>query len=150
MTVYCTSFCNKGHRLSDGKPIDHECYVLPPAALAAEQGGDTQKATGLIEAAKPLQVHRGAKNASTPFAIGRRWLCSPPGRARFWFVIIGPGTNDLNKPSKVHKRCRIEVHPEDRHMASGRSHGLESTYSHKHLKKHATLEPLEASDAASS
>jgi hypothetical protein len=35
--VYHTSYCNHGHRLFDGRPVDHECYVLPPAALQAER-----------------------------------------------------------------------------------------------------------------
>jgi hypothetical protein len=36
---YTTSFCNKAHRLADGKPIRHECYVLNPKALALEWAG---------------------------------------------------------------------------------------------------------------
>jgi len=35
--VYCTSFCNKGHRMRDGMPIDHECYVIPPTLLRLER-----------------------------------------------------------------------------------------------------------------
>lgn len=41
--IYCTSFCNKGHRVRDGKPVGHECYVLNPEALAAEMDGDYEK-----------------------------------------------------------------------------------------------------------
>lgn len=84
---------------------------------------------------------------STPFSVGRRWFCDNgfkrDGRSRFWFVIIGPGENYSGKPSATHKRCRLDVHPED--LASCRngykSHGTVSDYSHAHLKKFAQLEP---------
>ena len=60
--IYCTSFCNQGHRLSDGKPINHECYVLNPAALAAEREGDYEKAQELLWGKKGRRlVHRGVK-----------------------------------------------------------------------------------------
>jgi hypothetical protein len=36
-TLYCTSFCNFPHRMSDGVPVGHECYVIPPALLIAER-----------------------------------------------------------------------------------------------------------------
>lgn len=78
---------------------------------------------------------------STPFAVGRRWFCETPGRARFWFVILGPGLNFVNNPAPNFKRCRIEVHPDDMNRAGGKDHGREGTYSHKHLKKYAKLEP---------
>lgn len=62
MSVYCTTYCNHGHRLSDGKPVDHECHVLPPKALQAEREGDYERAAELIRAARPLPVHRGVKS----------------------------------------------------------------------------------------
>ena len=46
--LYCSSFCNGAHRLADGKPVDHECYVLPTAALYAEREGDMDKANDII------------------------------------------------------------------------------------------------------
>lgn len=62
MTIYCTTYCNFGHRLSDGKPLWHECYILPPKALAAEKAGNAEEATQLIELAKPLKTHRGVRS----------------------------------------------------------------------------------------
>ena len=58
---YCTSFCNHAHRVSDGKPVAHECYVLPPAALAAERRGDFREALQHIAEARPLKTHRGVR-----------------------------------------------------------------------------------------
>lgn len=58
-SVYCTTYCNHGHRLSDGKPVGHECYVLPPKALAAERADNFELAARLIDAAKPLKGHGG-------------------------------------------------------------------------------------------
>lgn len=56
--IYCTTYCNKGHRLKDGKPVAHECYVLPPVALKAEMEGDFEKAQEILSNAKPMQVMR--------------------------------------------------------------------------------------------
>lgn len=39
--VYCTSFCNFGHSTKTGRPIGHECYIIPPSMLKIEmEGGD--------------------------------------------------------------------------------------------------------------
>ena len=46
-TVYCTSFCNHGHDIMTGRPIDHECYILNPLALKAERNGDMELAQKL-------------------------------------------------------------------------------------------------------
>lgn len=35
--IYCTSFCNFGHRLKDGKPVEHECYIIRPEMLRMER-----------------------------------------------------------------------------------------------------------------
>jgi hypothetical protein len=59
--IWTTSYCNHAHRLADGVPIEHECYVLPPAALRAERINNFEEATRLLEAAKPMRVHRGVK-----------------------------------------------------------------------------------------
>ena len=36
---YVTTFCNFAHRMRDGTPIDHECYVLSVRDLKAEREG---------------------------------------------------------------------------------------------------------------
>ena len=59
--IFCTSFCNHGHRLVDGKPIDHECFVLPTEALLAEQAGDNARALEVMGAWKKRRVHKGLK-----------------------------------------------------------------------------------------
>lgn len=51
--VYCTTYCNHGHRLSDGMPVEHECRVIPPAALKAEMEGDYQGAITIMGANRP-------------------------------------------------------------------------------------------------
>jgi hypothetical protein len=57
--IYCTSFCNHGHRLEDGKPVKHECYVLPTEALHAEQRGDHARAKEVLSTWKKRKVHNG-------------------------------------------------------------------------------------------
>jgi hypothetical protein len=59
--VYLTSFCNHRHRLSDGKPVEHECFILPTEALHAERAGDTEKATEILSGWKKRRTHRGLK-----------------------------------------------------------------------------------------
>lgn len=46
--VYCTTYCNHGHEVDTGKPVDHDCYVLPPEALAAEIRGDFEEAIRIL------------------------------------------------------------------------------------------------------
>ena len=59
--IYCTSFSNHGHRLSDGKPVNHECYILPTEALHAEKSGNTDKAVNVLSAWKNRRAHSGLK-----------------------------------------------------------------------------------------
>lgn len=63
---YITTYCNHAHRTSDGKPIDHECYILPASALAAERDDRISDAAEIIHAAKPLRTHRGVRSEATP------------------------------------------------------------------------------------
>jgi len=46
---YLSSYCNQYHEKATGKPIDHECRVIPPAALEAERVGDTDLAIRILE-----------------------------------------------------------------------------------------------------
>ena len=59
--TYVTTYCNFPHRMRDGVPIGHECYVLPPRALEFERQGDTSAAIAVIQSAKPLRRHAGAR-----------------------------------------------------------------------------------------
>jgi hypothetical protein len=61
VTTFLTSFCNKPHRLTDGKPVDHECYVLPPLALKQELSGDAEGASIVIGCSQPLRVSKGVR-----------------------------------------------------------------------------------------
>lgn len=57
--IYCTSYCNFGHDLRTGRPIGHECHIIPPSALQAERDGDYAKAIEIMEAKAPLRVVKG-------------------------------------------------------------------------------------------
>lgn len=48
--VYCTTYCNQGHKLSDGRPVGHDCVRLPVEALRAEAAGDMGKAVEVMTA----------------------------------------------------------------------------------------------------
>lgn len=58
---YCTTFCNQGHSVKTGKPLNHECYILPPKAVVYEEMGEFEKAIETIQAAKPLKAHPGTR-----------------------------------------------------------------------------------------
>ena len=34
---YVTTFCNFAHSTVSGRPIGHECYIIPPKLLVAER-----------------------------------------------------------------------------------------------------------------
>jgi hypothetical protein len=59
--VFCTSFCNHPHRLNDGKPIGHECFVLPTAMLHYERVGDSAKAREAQALWKHRSTHKGVR-----------------------------------------------------------------------------------------
>lgn len=59
---YMTTYCNKAHRIVDGKPVDHQCYVIPPKALKLEMDGNVSAALVVLSAAQPLQMHSGVKS----------------------------------------------------------------------------------------
>jgi hypothetical protein len=46
--TFATSYCNQAHALATGRPVGHECYVLPPRALAAERAGDVELANQIL------------------------------------------------------------------------------------------------------
>ena len=50
--IYTTSYCNQGHRMKNGRPVGHECRVIPPAALRAERAGDYERAIEIMESKK--------------------------------------------------------------------------------------------------
>lgn len=62
---YVTTFCNFAHRLKDGKPIEHECHILPVDALKAEMADDVDEAMNIIDNNRPLPVHPGVRNPNT-------------------------------------------------------------------------------------
>jgi hypothetical protein len=46
---YVSTYCNRAHRLKDGRPIKHECRVIPPKALKAEMNGDIEGAVKIMK-----------------------------------------------------------------------------------------------------
>jgi hypothetical protein len=56
-----TSYCGKMHRVNDGKPISHKCFILPSEALICEQKGDKEKAKSILAQWKNKKPHNGLK-----------------------------------------------------------------------------------------
>jgi hypothetical protein len=46
--IYCTTYCNRGHVVQTGRPVGHECRVIPPKALRAEIDGDFKLAIEIL------------------------------------------------------------------------------------------------------
>lgn len=61
---YVTTFCNFAHRIKDGKPIGHECYVLPTEALVAERDGRMEHAQDILSRWKKRATHKGLKETT--------------------------------------------------------------------------------------
>lgn len=71
----------------------------------------------------------------TQFSIGQEWRCGPEaGSGGLTFVIVGHG------PRPNQKLCRLEYD-----NPRGSIHGSIQSYTHAHLKRYATLLPLEKS-----
>jgi hypothetical protein len=58
---YVSSYCNQSHRTIDGKPVEHECRIIPPAALRAEAEGDYERANEIMRSRKVRMMRRGIK-----------------------------------------------------------------------------------------
>ncbi len=52
--IYVSTYCNFQHRVKDGKPIEHECSIIPPRALRAEMDGNYTLANDLIDEGKTM------------------------------------------------------------------------------------------------
>lgn len=61
MSFFCTSYCNHAHSMITGRPLNHECHILPPSALRAEYLGNFDRAMEIIAKAHPMKVSAGVK-----------------------------------------------------------------------------------------
>lgn len=62
--VYATTFCNQGHRLRDGKPVGHNCYILDAGVLETEAFLGVEEAMAEINAGAVFNTgieHKGIK-----------------------------------------------------------------------------------------
>lgn len=61
MKFYVSTYCNFAHRVSDGKPIQHECRIIPVRALRMEILGNIPRAIEIMQAAPVRYMRRGVK-----------------------------------------------------------------------------------------
>lgn len=47
--AYVSTYCNFAHAMKDGKPINHECRVLPPAVLRLERNDLIPAAIAILQ-----------------------------------------------------------------------------------------------------
>lgn len=60
MDIYCSSYCNHGHDKKDGKPVGHECVIIPPRSLLAESLGNYELAILILQTTR-RRVHKGKR-----------------------------------------------------------------------------------------
>lgn len=75
--VWCSTFCNHGHVMQTGRPIDHECYVIPPRLLRLERDAMSSDASEMTKMASESGWRRWC-NAKGPTVRGRK----RPAKAR--------------------------------------------------------------------
>ena len=63
---YVSTYCNFAHRVKDGKPIAHECRIIPPAALKAEMDGDCATAIEIMQKSPVRMMRRGVRASLAP------------------------------------------------------------------------------------
>jgi hypothetical protein len=61
--TYVTSFCNFPHYVETGRPIGHECYIIPPRCIKAER--DLSDWDEILAIWKPFYDNKG------PTVVGR-------------------------------------------------------------------------------
>lgn len=86
--IYCSTYCNFGHRMKDGRPVEHECRVIPPAALRAERAGDYDKAIEIMGKGTPRHHFGRRTNPSTASAWDRVQRMTRAAARRY---LGGPG-----------------------------------------------------------
>jgi hypothetical protein len=60
-STYCSTYCNKGHSIKTGRPVGHECRIIPPRALALERFGRYEEAIEVMQNEKRPRFVRGRK-----------------------------------------------------------------------------------------
>lgn len=63
--TYVTSFCNFAHDLVTGRPVGHECYILPPEALRMEYLGNVDRAIEILKTKGKGPIVNGRKRRVT-------------------------------------------------------------------------------------
>lgn len=58
--IYCSTYCNFGHYIKTGRPVGHECRIIPPSALKAEMEDRFDDAIAIMQAS-PVRVVDGRK-----------------------------------------------------------------------------------------
>ncbi len=71
---YVTTFCNRAHRLRDGGPIGHECFVLDAHKLREESAGKRVEGNMIKQ---PARVVRGR-----PLSQDQTWVVGQLKAAR--------------------------------------------------------------------
>jgi len=77
--TYVSTYCNFAHRMSTGRPIGHECIVIPPAALEAEREGDFDKAIAILQRSSRRPVGGRARSVGGTAAKAPPYLRASNG-----------------------------------------------------------------------
>ena len=104
--IYCTSFCNFGHVVATGRPIDHECYIIPSKLLIAER----EQSTGWLD--QWATWHR--TRASTPVQgrpLDQTWIALTADKHSAWALGDPDAPRAIVEPQWVSPRAAGDGKP---------------------------------------
>lgn len=114
---YLTTFCNKAHRLADGKPIGHNCYVLDPVKLRLEAEGRIDEIEGsIVKEPRRDEMRCGTRE-------------NPDSRAKIYFYVDGAGPWTLEQMLEANRDYPGDIedvltsmHPGEVRVVGGGAH----------------------------
>jgi hypothetical protein len=63
------SFCGNVHKMDDGRPVDHKCFILPTEALVAERDGDMKRSWQIMQGWKNRRPHNGLRSKDSKIVV---------------------------------------------------------------------------------
>ena len=108
--------------MSDGAPLDHECFRLPPAALKAEMAGDYDRANEILHASKLVRMGAARKhNCGSCRKSNPAEASGVPKESIRWLVgNMSVGETDQTVRENIEARMRKANAPERLVKAAGK------------------------------
>ena len=97
--IWVSSYCNFAHEIKTGKPIEHECRIIPVKAIEAEIKGNIEDSTNILRNAPAKIMRYGVKSRESYgnnkcYCFGHDWF--EEGKAPY--TVYSIETNEIIKP----------------------------------------------------